>query len=187
MKLFNNELEVIYLDFKIGEKMEYIKIGKIISTHGIKGEVKTYPLTDNLNRFDYLKTAYIGENKTRVELEKVKYHKNLAILKFKGYDDINQILSFKDSFLYVDEEGKVVLPKDHFFIYDLLNSQVFDTESNLIGILVDVLQGHSNDVYIIKDNVKDKKYLIPAVKEFIIDINIVEKRIIINPIEGMIE
>lgn len=167
--------------------MDYIKIGKIISTHGIKGEVKTYPLTDNINRFDYLKTAYIGENKIRVEVEKVKYHKNLAILKFKGYDDINQILSFKDNFLYVDEEGKVILPINHFFIYDLLDCQVFDTESNLIGILQDVLQGNSNDVYIVKDDTIDKEYLIPAVKEFIIDIDIVNKRIIIDPIEGMIE
>lgn len=172
---------------KQGEKMDYTKVGKIISSHGIKGEVKVFPLTDNLERFNHLKTAYIGESKIKVELERVKYHKNLAIIKFKEYSDINEILHFKDYYIYVDDKERVVLPDNHFFIYDLVNCQVFDTNSKLIGTLVDVLQGSSNDVYIIKDTEKNKEYLIPAVKEFIIDVNIAEKKIIIDPIEGMIE
>ncbi len=167
--------------------MEYTIIGKIINTHGIKGEVKVFPLTTSIDRFDYLKTAYIGEKKLKVELEKVKYHKNLAILKFKEYNDINEILALKDNFIYVDEEGIVVLPKNHFFIYDLLESQVFDLESNLIGTIVDVIQGPSNDVYVVKSIGKDKDYLIPAVKQFIINVNVADKKVIVNPIEGMIE
>lgn len=167
--------------------MDYTIIGKIISTHGIKGEVKVYPITDNLTRFDCLKTAYIGDKKIKVELERVKYHKNLAILKFKEFDEINQIISFKDSFIYVDEEGKITLPENHFFIYDLLGSQVFDTQSNLIGTIVDVLQGASNDIYVVKDIQKSKEYLIPAVKQFIVDVNTADKKIVIDPIEGMIE
>lgn len=167
--------------------MDYTIIGKIISTHGIKGEVKVYPLTDNLDRFNYLKTAYIGDKKIKVELERVKYHKNLAILKFREFNDINEIISFKDSFIYVDEEGKVVLPEDHFFIYDLLDSQVFDTKANLIGTIIDVLQGPSNDVYVIKSIDNHKEYLIPAVKQFIIDVNTLDKKVVIDPIEGMIE
>lgn len=167
--------------------MDYTIIGKIISTHGIKGEVKVYPITDNLTRFDCLKTAYIGDKKIKVELERVKYHKNLAILKFKEFDEINQIISFKDSFIYVDEEGKITLPENHFFIYDLLGSQVFDTQSNLIGTIVDVLQGASNDIYVVKDIEKSKEYLIPAVKQFIVDVNTADKKIVIDPIEGMIE
>lgn len=167
--------------------MEYTIIGKIINTHGIKGEVKVFPLTDNIDRFDYLKVAYIGEKKIKVEIEKVKYHKNLAILKFKEYNDINEILFLKDSFIYVDEEGKVVLPDNHFFIYDLLESQVFDLESNLIGNIVDVIQGASNDVYVVRNFENNKDYLIPAVKQFIKDVNIIDKKIVISPIEGMIE
>lgn len=167
--------------------MDYTIIGKIISSHGIKGEVKIYPLTDNINRFDYLKTAYIGEKKINVELERVKYHKNLVIAKFKEFNDINEILSFKDCFIFVDEKGKVVLPENHFFIYDLVGCQVFDTKSQLIGKLIDVLQGSSNDVYVVKDEKLDKEYLIPAVKQFITQINISNKTIIIDPIDGMIE
>ncbi len=166
---------------------DYTVVGKITNTHGIKGELKIFPLTDDIERFDYLKKAYIGESKIKVNLERVRYHKNLAIIKFKEYDDINEVLKFKDNYIYVDDEEKVILPEDHFFISDLIDSQVFDMRSNLIGTLVDVLKGPSNDVYIVKDMDKNKEYLIPAVKEFIIQVNILDKKIVINPIEGMIE
>lgn len=167
--------------------MEYTIVGKIINTHGIKGEVKIYPLTDDVKRFDYLKKAYIGEDKFPVNIHGVKYHKGIPILKFKEFEDINDILKYKDSYLYVDDENKVVLPENHFFISDLVNCKVFDTAGNLIGILSEVLQGYSNDVYVVNDESKNKEYLIPVVKEFIKSININEKTIIIDPIEGMIE
>lgn len=167
--------------------MDYIEIGKIISSHGIKGEVKVYPLTDDVSRFDLLKGVYIGDKKLKVQVERVKYHKNLVILKFKEFNDINQILIFKDSSLYVDEEERVNLPEDHFFIYDLVGCQVLDTKLQQIGTLTDVIQGHRNDVYVIKDLDGEKEYLIPAVKAFIVDVNIPLKQIIIDPIEGMIE
>lgn len=165
----------------------YTIVGMITNTHGIKGELKVFPLTDDMERFNYLKQAYIGEDKTKVNLEKVRYHKNLAIIKFKEYNDINEVQKFKDNYIYVDDEEKVILPKDHFFIYDLIDSQVFDMESNLIGTLADVLKGSSNDVYVVKNSEKNKEYLIPAVKQFIIKVDILEKKIIINPIEGMVE
>lgn len=167
--------------------MEYTIVGKIINTHGIKGEVKIYPLTNDVNRFDILKKAYIGEDKIPVSIHGVKYFKGMPILKFKEFNDINEILKFKDSYLFVDDENKIVLPEDHFFISDLVNCNVLDTAGNLIGILSDVLQGYSNDVYVVKDERNNKEYLIPVVKEFIKNININDKTIIIDPIEGMIE
>ncbi|TJX16198.1 16S rRNA processing protein RimM [Tissierella creatinini] len=167
--------------------MEYTIVGKLINTHGIKGEVKVYPLTDDIERFSYLKSAYIGEGKLPVTIESVKYNKGMAILKFKGYDDINQILKFKDQYLYVDDDNKVVLPDNHFFISDLIGCKVYDMKNIFIGHIVDVLQGYSNDVYVIKDKEKSKDYLIPAVKAFIKEVNIEEKIIFIDPLEGMIE
>lgn len=166
---------------------DYTIIGKITNTHGVRGEVKIFPLTDDIERFGYLKKAFIGENKVKVNLERVRYHKNLAIIKFEEYKDINEVLKFKDNYIYVDEEERVVLPKDHFFIYDLIGLQVFNMESKLIGTLVDVIKGPSNDVYVVKDLEKNKEYLIPAVKEFIKEVNISDKKLIIDPIEGMIE
>lgn len=165
----------------------YTAIGSITNTHGIRGELKIFPLTDNIERFDFLDHAYIGEEKTKVNIEKVRYHKNLVIIKFKEFNDINEVLKFKESYIYVDDDEKVVLPEDHFFIHDLLGSEVFDIDSNLVGTLVDVLKGSSQDVYVVKDMEKNKEYLIPSIKEFIIQVNIEDKKIIIDPIEGMIQ
>ncbi len=167
--------------------MEHIVVGKIINTHGIRGEVKVFPLTDDVKRFDLLNYAYIGEEKIKVHLESAKYYKNLAILKFEEYSNINEIEKFKNELIYIDEKERIVLPENHFFIYELINSKVFDTEMNLIGILTDIIQNASNDVYVIKDDKVKKEYLIPAVKKFIIEVDIKNKKIIIDPIEGMIE
>lgn len=167
--------------------MEYTIVGKITNTHGVRGEVKVYPLTNDLKRFDQIKSLYIGDGKIKVQLDSVKYHKNLAILRFKEFDNINQILIYKNEYIYVDEVEKIILPEDHFFIYDLLGCKVFNEDDNLIGIVTDVLQNHSNDIYVVKNMENNKEYLIPAIKEFVSEVNVSEKRIIITPIEGMIE
>lgn len=167
--------------------MEYTIVGKITNTHGVRGEVKVYPLTNDLKRFDQIKSLYIGDGKIKVQLDSVKYHKNLAILRFKEFDDINQILIYKNEYIYVDEVEKIILPEDHFFIYDLLECKVFNKDDDLIGIVTDVLQNHSNDIYVVKNMENNKEYLIPAIKEFVSEVNITEKRIIITPIEGMIQ
>lgn len=167
--------------------IDYIQVGKIVNTHGIKGELKVYPLTNDIYRFDHLKTAFLGENKLKVQVENVKYHKNLVILKLKGFDDINQVLSFKEKFIYVDDEGKIDLPKGHYFVFDIIGCKVYDTKNNTIGIVKEVIQSAGNDIYIVEDMDKEKEYLIPAVGEFFVDIDINKKKIIIDPIEGMIE
>ena len=167
--------------------MDYTKVGKIINTHGIKGEVKVYPLTDNLKRFNKLKIAYLGEEKIKVELERVKYHKEMVIIKFKEFSDINDILFLKDKFIYVDDEERIILPEGRFFIFDILGCEVFDTKGALIGVVEDIIQSASNDVYIVKDKKTNKEYMIPAIKHFFIEIDTNNKKIIIDPIEGMIE
>ncbi|WP_236912041.1 ribosome maturation factor RimM [Clostridium sp. Cult1] len=167
--------------------MGYIKVGWIMNTHGIRGDIKIYPLTDDINRFEYLKTVYLGENKFKTQIERVKYSKGLVILKLSNFNNINEVLPFKESYLYIDEEDKVDLPEDHFFIFDIIDCVVFDTKGDKIGTVVDVIQSASNDVYVVKDYERNKEYLIPAVKEFFINIDISNKKIVIDPIEGMIE
>lgn len=167
--------------------MDFTSIGKIINTHGIKGEVKIYPLTDDVNRFKELKTAFIGPNKDKVTIKTVKFQKNLVILKFDEFNDINEVLKYKDTSICVDEENLVELPEDHYFIFDLIGLKVYDMASTFIGELKDVIEGRSNDVYIIRNEELDKEYLIPAVGAFIKEIDIEENKMIIDPIEGMIE
>lgn len=167
--------------------MEFTIIGKITNTHGIKGEVRIYPLTDNIERFSDLDKVYIGEAKRQASVKTVKYHKGLAILGFEEFDNINQVLDFKDQYLYIDDEDRIVLPEDRYFIFDLIGCEVFDMANKSIGHIVDVILNMGNDVYVIKNHKGDKEYLIPAVKEFIKTIDIDKKKIVIDPIEGMIE
>lgn len=165
--------------------MEYIIIGKIINTHGIRGELKISPLTSDIGRFDELKKAYIGEKKIEVHLKSVKYHKGCAIIKFEEYDNINQVLQYKNEFLYVEGEDVVILPEGHYFIHDLIECKVEDMDGNYIGVLVDVIETLRDDVYVVKSK-DEKEHLIPAVKEFIKSVDTESKIIIVDPIEGMI-
>lgn len=167
--------------------MDYTIIGKIINTHGVRGELKINPMTDDIERFSQLEKAYIGEAKEKLHIEKARYHKSFVILKFKEYDNINQILHFKDSYIYVDWDDKLILPEDSYFIDDLIDCKVFDLDKREIGYLKDIIYTNRDDVYLIKSTFEDKEYMIPAVKEFIKEIDIDNKIIIIDPIEGMIE
>ncbi|NLW39802.1 MAG: 16S rRNA processing protein RimM [Tissierellia bacterium] len=167
--------------------MDYIKVGWITNTHGIKGELKIHPLTDDINRFDDLKKVYIGNNKVAAEIERVKYIKGWVILKFKEFNNINEVLQYKGDYIYIDERDRVELPEDHFFIFDIIDCSVYTTKGEKVGLVVDVLQYASNDVYVVKDHNNEKEYLIPAVKEFVVEVDVEDKKIIIDPIEGMIE
>ncbi len=167
--------------------MDHIVVGRIINTHGIKGELKIYPLTDNIERCRDLKKAYIGDNKIKVRIESVKYHKGFVIIKFEEFNNINEVLGFKDNFIYIDEDDKVQLPEGHYFIFDIVGCTVYNTKGEKIGSVTEVIQSASNDVYVVKDTEKNKSYLIPAVKEFVTEIDVQNKKITIDPIEGMIE
>ncbi|NLN15092.1 MAG: ribosome maturation factor RimM [Tissierellia bacterium] len=167
--------------------MDYTIVGKIINTHGIKGEVKVYPLTDDIERFSDLEKVYIGDSKKKFHIDRVRYHKGFPIIGFREIQDINEVLPYRDEYIYVDQEDRIVLPEDHYFIHDLIDCSVYDMDNNLIGILKDVIQYTANDVYVVKDEANRKEYLIPAVKEFVKEVDIENKRIYIDPIEGMIE
>lgn len=167
--------------------MDYIQVGKIINTQGIKGEVKVYPLTDNISRFDKLEKVYIGEEKTLVYIEKNWSKKNFVILKFAGYDNINEVLKFKNEYLYIEENDKVKLEEGSYFIFDIVGCNVMDIKGNKIGVVTQVITNTGNDIYTIKDKGNNKEYLIPAVKQFIKKVDIKNKEIVIEPIEGLIE
>ncbi|WP_077367410.1 ribosome maturation factor RimM [Anaerosalibacter sp. Marseille-P3206] len=167
--------------------MDYIQVGKITNTHGIKGELKIFPLTDNINRFDELKSVFVGEAKTKVNIEKTWYKKDFVIIKFKEFDDINQVICYKDEYIYIDAEDKVKLPENAYFIFDIIGCKVVDIRGNSIGIVKDVMTNFSNDIYVVKDSKLGKEYLIPAVKQFVVDVDIEDKVITIEPIEGLIE
>lgn len=164
---------------------EYIQIGKILNTHGIKGFVKVMPLTDDKTRFESLETVYIENEKLQFNIDQIWYKKNFVMIKFKEFDNVNDVLKFKDRFILINKKDAIELPKDTFFIYDIIGLRVVTMDGKDVGIVKDVLQPGSNDVYVVKTSGKD--VLVPAIKDVVKEINIEDKVMLIDPIEGMIE
>jgi 16S rRNA processing protein rimM len=166
--------------------MKEIEIGKIVTAVGIKGEVKFYSFSDDPMKLAELEYIYIGKNKTKYDVEKVRSPKgNTAALKLIGIDTRNDAELLKDKLCYIDESMLSDLGEGEYYIKDLIGLEVFDEKDNsLVGVLEDVIQNTAQDIYLIKT--KDgSEVLVPAVKEFIKDIDIETGRICINFIEGM--
>ena len=166
---------------------QLLQVGVISTTHGIKGEVKVFPTTDDAKRFKKLKQVYLdtGREKLVLEIEGVKFFKQFVILKFKGIDDINSIEKYKGRSLFVDREHAVKLKKDEYFIADMIGMEVYTEEGSLFGSLRDVMETGANDVYIISTK-EHGDVLIPAIRDCILDVNVEENRMTIHLMEGLI-
>ncbi len=169
----------------MGEIVEFVIIGRVVNTQGIKGEIKIEPLTNDLNRFSDLADVYLGDNKEKLTYEKSRLHKNHIIMKLKEYNNINDVLRFKEEYIYIHEDDKVELGEDEFFISDLIGSVVYTMDNEKIGIVKDIYEGIASDAYII-ESVDGKEFMIPAVKAFIKEVNINNKTIFVDPIDGLI-
>lgn len=166
----------------------YLRVGVITSTHGIKGEVKVFPTTDDNNRFKKLKHVILDTGKETIDLEVegVKFFKNQVILKFKGIDNINDIEKYKGMDLLVTRENAVKLQKDEYFVYDIIGSKVITNEDTELGELTEVLATGANDVYVV--TTKDgKEILIPSIKECILDVNVEAKLIRVHLLDGLMD
>jgi 16S rRNA processing protein RimM len=161
-----------------------IKIGQIVNTHGIKGEVKCISLTDDIERFDDLEYIYIGNSTKKTFLENVRYAKNMIYIRFKGINTINEVEKYKGQYIEIDDSQKMKLPEDTYYLFDLIGLKVYDEEEHYLGEITNIYQTGANDVYELNGNVNQ---LIPAVKKIVKYINIKEKKMIINKIEGLLD
>lgn len=167
---------------------QLLQVGVIASTHGLKGEVKVFPTTDDANRFKQLKEVILETGKEQIilKIEGVKFFKQFAILKFEKFNHINDIEKYKSCGLFVTRENAVALKKDEYFIADLIGIDVVDEEENSIGVLKSVMETGANDVYIVES--KDKKeILLPAIKECICDINMEKKIMTVHIMDGLLD
>jgi 16S rRNA processing protein RimM len=168
-------------------KLTHFKIGQIVKTQGLRGEVRVYSTTDDIYRYDDLETFYIGKDfNTEYEVEKVRYKGNLVIMKIKGIDTVEMAEKLRTKNIYVSREKSRDLEDDEFFIADMIGMDVYTVDNKHIGVLDDVLQYSANDVYVIKGE-DNKEYLIPAVMKFVPEINMEERKMIIDPIKGMLD
>ena len=162
------------------------QVGAITQTHGIQGEVKVFPMTDDVSRFKNMKGLILDTGKERITLEvtSARPQKNLVILKFKEYDNINDVERFKGCGLYVTKENRVKCQKDEYFIADLIGLKVISDEGEALGILDDVLQTGANDVYVVKcDN--GEEILVPAIKDCVKNVDIEGKEITLHLLPGL--
>lgn len=167
---------------------DLLKVGIITSTHGVRGEVKVYPTTDDANRFKKLKRVVLdtGKEKTDLEIAGVKFFKNMVILKFKGIDDINEVQKYCKMSLFVTRENAVKLEKDEYFIADLIGLTVISEEEEVLGTLKDVLQTGANDVYVV-EQADGEELLIPAIKQCVKEVDVAGGRIVVHLLEGLRE
>lgn len=164
---------------------KHLRIGKIVNTQGIKGEIRVIPLTDDISRFDDLKYVLIDDEMLiKAEVEYVRYHKGLVILKLKGMDSIDDAQKYKNMYILVPREDAIKLPKGHYFICDIIGLEVLDIEGASLGRVTDVITTGSNDVYVVKDG--DKEILIPALKTVVRNIDIENGRLVVKLPEGLI-
>ena len=164
------------------------QVGVITSTHGIRGEVKVFPTTDDVKRFKKLKEVILdtGKEELNLEIEGVKFFKQFAILKFKGYDNINDIEKYKGKSLYVERINAVRLRKDEYFIADLIGCRVENEDGKELGILKDVMETGANDVYIVT-SAEEKELLFPAIKECVLKVDVENQLIVVHVMPGLLD
>ena len=158
---------------------EYITVGQIINTHGLKGEIKIYPLTDDIKRFRKLKNVYIDHKETKITWCKLQSDK--IILKLEGIDTIEAAQKLKEKYIEIKREDAVKLPEGRYFITDIMECTVFDETGKELGKVTNVIQTGSNDVYSVKG--KDVDILIPALKSIVTKIDIENQTIVIKPLD----
>lgn len=164
--------------------LKRFKLGQIVNAVGLKGESKVYPYTDYKERFEELDSLYI-EN-TLYNIEKVRYMGEMAIVKFEGVSDRNAAEALKGSYLYIDRENARELDEDEYFIPDLIGLEIKDEKGGVIGKLSDVIQNAAHDVYEI-EMPDGRKFMIPAVGEFVLDVDMDSRVMTVRLIEGMID
>ncbi|HZK26709.1 MAG TPA: ribosome maturation factor RimM [Thermoclostridium sp.] len=166
---------------------EYLNIGKIVNTHGVKGELKVISSTSDIERFDYLKIVWIEKDSKLKEyfVEKVRYHKNCVLITLYGIDSKDKADDLKNCYLKVDRKNARILDENEFFIVDLIECSVYE-EDVLLGKITDVIQTGSNDVYVVSGD-KYNELLIPAIKQVVLSMDIENKRIQVSLPEGLVD
>ena len=175
---------------------DLLKVGVITSTHGVRGEVTVFPTTDDVNRFKKLKQVllYTGKEYLTLEIEGVKFFKNMVILKFKGLNLIEDVEKYRQKDLFVERKDAVRLKKDEYFIADLIGLRVFGEDGVLIGTLKDVITTGANDVYAVEiaagNNLGAEagtEVLLPAIKQCVLEVDVETGKMVVHMMEGLLD
>lgn len=166
---------------------EYFEIGQIVNTSGLKGEIKIKPFTDDIKKFNNLKTIYVSVKKElkEFEIEHVRFSKNMVFLKLKGIDNIEEAENYRNLYLKIKRDKDEKLEEGVYYVVDLIGCTVYTDDNQNLGEVEDVFSTGSNDVYVVKDEL-GKQVLLPAIKEVIKSVDIENKKIIVHLLEGLV-
>ena len=166
---------------------DLLKVGVITTTHGVRGEVKVFPTTDDAERF--LDIEYVlldtGKELRRLNIQNVKFFKNLAILKFEGIDNINDIEMYKGRELWIPREEAQELGEDEYYVADLIGMEVLLENGEKFGVLRDVMETGANDVYIV-DRVDGEEILLPAIHDCVLDVDVEKNTMTVHLMKGLV-
>ncbi|HAZ91666.1 MAG TPA: 16S rRNA processing protein RimM [Eubacterium sp.] len=166
--------------------VEYLRVGVLQKPHGIHGEVKVYPTTSDLDRYDELKEVYLekGDKRIATEVEQVKYFKGLAIVKLKGIDTPEDMIKFQGYDLMIHRSDATPLGEDENYIGDLIGLVAYDESGNKVGVLKDVYETGAKDVYVFAREGK-QDLLLPAIKDCILKVDVEAGTILIRIMKGL--
>lgn len=165
---------------------DVLEIGQIVNTRGLRGEVKVNSFSEDPQRFEKVKSIYVKSDKDykEYEIERVSYVKNQVVLKLKGINKIEYAEALRNSYIYVKREDLEELPEGTYYIADLIGLDVYEENGNLLGKVDDIFSTKSNDVYVVRTELGELKYL-PSIPEVLKDIDLPNKKIIVNLIKGL--
>lgn len=167
---------------------KFLRVGVITTTHGIRGEVKVFPTTDDIERFKELTSCVIDARRSLipVKVKSVKYFKQFVILGFEGYDNINDVLEFVKKDLLVSREDAIALKPGEHFICDLVGNTVIADTGEELGVLKDVITSSANNVYVVK-RPEGKDLLIPAIPECVLGHDMDAKVTKVHLLDGLLD
>ena len=166
---------------------EKFEVGQIVNTFGIKGFVKVKPWVDDIERFDDLKKVYVKIKKEYkiYEIEEVKYHKDMVLIKFKGIETVEQAEMLRNSYIEIDRKDAIPLKEGTYFIADLLESDVYTDTGELLGKLEDIYNTGAKDIYVVKNEL-GKTILLPGIPEVIKKVDIENAKITVHLLKGLV-
>lgn len=166
---------------------DYFRVGVIANTHGIRGEVKVFPTTDDPKRFQGMKKIILdtGEEKRELSVASVRFFKNLVILKFREYDNINDVEGYKGMDLLVPREDAIPLEEGEYYIADILGAKVMTEDGAEFGVLKDVLTTGANDVYVVEH--QGREVLLPVIPDCVLSRDIEQKIVTVHVMKGLLD
>ncbi|OEG00375.1 ribosome maturation factor RimM [Vulcanibacillus modesticaldus] len=171
---------------------QFIKVGKIVNTFGIRGELKIYLYTDfPKERFEKGNRLYIGNiekpNQLEVEIQSSKPYKNMYLIKLRGFDNINDVEKYKNLYLWIMKEQQGELEEGEYYYHQIIGCNVVTTDGQELGVVKEILSPGANDVWVVRPHKGTKELLIPYIDPVVKDVDIDNKKIVIEVIEGLLD